>query len=275
MNELQQNEFEILKYFKDFSEENNIEYTLYSGTLLGAIRHGGFIPWDDDIDVGLLRSDFDKFERRFIDSDYASDGYIYQSRRIYPYNIQPFSKIRNKKMNIKERMPETQKGNYGPWIDVFPFDNIPNDPQKRLEQYEKVTYYNNILKKIMFFQVIPENKGVKRKVKKVLQKINDKIYPLYFFVPYLYKKRDEYMTMYNDMDTTHVADLSYLYYENFEDYSKQFFKKSDLKDITTTKFETEHFNIPKNYDEILNQMYGDYMTMPPESERKKHKIEEI
>lgn len=275
MNELQQNEFEILKYFSEFSKKHDIKYSLYAGTLLGAIRHSGFIPWDDDIDVSLLRKDFEKFEKKFIKSDYILDGYIYQSRKVYPYNVQPFSKIRNKKMNIKERMPETQKGNYGPWIDLFPIDNVPDDLQKRREQYEKVTYYNNIIKKIMFFQVIPENKGIKRKIKMILQKINDKIYPLYFFMPYLYRKRDKYMTMYNDIETLHVANLSYLYYKNFDDYSKQVFLKKDLESVTTTRFESEYFYIPQNYDKILTQMYGDYMTFPPESERKKHNIEEV
>lgn len=275
MNELQQNEFETLKYFKEFAEKNNIDYTLYAGTLLGAVRHQGFIPWDDDVDVGLLREDFEKFEELFIKSDYESQGYIYMSRKLFPFNVQSFSKIRSKKMNIREKMPNTQKGNFGAWIDIFPFDNIPDDPKKRYIQYKKITFYNNIIKKIMLFQVVPENKGFKRKIKKILQKINDTIYPFYFFMHILYNRRDKYMKMYNNEDTTHVGDLTYYYYKDYKDYSRQFFKKKDLKDTTIGQFETEKFNIPKNYDEILTQMYDEYMVLPPESERKKHKIEQV
>lgn len=275
MNELQKNEFKILKYFKKIAEENDINYFLYAGTLLGSIRHQGFIPWDDDIDIGMLRKDFEKFEEFFINSDYEMDGYLYMSRKLYPFNAQPFSKIRSKNMNIRERMPATQKGNFGPWIDIFPFDNIPNDSKKRREQYNKVTFYNNIIKKIMLFQVVPENKGLKRRFKEVLQKINDKIYPLYFFMPYLYKKRNKYMTMYNDVETSHVADLSFLYYKDYEDYSRHIFKKEYLEDLTDGQFETEFFKIPKKYDDILTIMYDEYMILPPDSERKTHNIEEV
>ena len=275
MNELQQKDFEILKYFKKIAEENDINYFLYAGTLLGSVRHQGFIPWDDDIDIGMLRKDFEKFEEFFINSDYEKAGYFYMSRKLYPFNAQPFSKIRSKNMNIRERMPATQKGNFGPWIDIFPFDNIPNDSKKRREQYNKVTFYNNIIKKIMLFQVVPENKGLKRRFKVVLQKINEKIYPLYFFMPYIYKKRNKYMTMYNDVETSHVADLSFLYYKDYEDYSRHIFKKEYLEDFTDGQFETEFFKIPKKYDEILTIMYDEYMILPPDSERKTHNIEEV
>src|SRR5699024_4027266 len=223
----------------------------------------------------MLRKDFEKFEDFFINSDYEKVGYFYMSRKLYPFNAQPFSKIRSKNMNIKERMPATQKGNFGPWIDIFPFDNIPNDSKKRREQYNKVTFYNNIIKKIMLFQVVPENKGLKRRFKEVLQKINDKIYPLYFFMPYLYKKRNKYMTMYNDVETSHVADLSFLYYKDYEDYSRHIFKKEYLEDLTDGQFETEFFKIPKKYDDILTIMYDEYMILPPDSERKTHNIEEV
>jgi len=275
VNELQQKDFEILKYFKKIAEENDINYFLYAGTLLGSVRHQGFIPWDDDIDIGMLRKDFEKFEEFFINSDYEKAGYFYMSRKLYPFNAQPFSKIRSKNMNIRERMPATQKGNFGPWIDIFPFDNIPNDSKKRREQYNKVTFYNNIIKKIMLFQVVPENKGLKRRFKVVLQKINEKIYPLYFFMPYIYKKRNKYMTMYNDVETSHVADLSFLYYKDYEDYSRHIFKKEYLEDFTDGQFETEFFKIPKKYDEILTIMYDEYMILPPDSERKTHNIEEV
>lgn len=275
MNELQKEDYEILKYFKKFVKKNKIDYFLYAGTLLGSVRHKGFIPWDDDIDVGMLRKDFDKFERKFIDSNYEADDLIYMSRKLYPFNIQPFSKIRSKKMKVKERMPATQKGNYGPWIDLFPFDNIPDDPKKRIEQYKKITFYNTILKKIMLFQVVPENKGIKRSIKTVIQKVNEKLYPLYFFIPYLYKKRDKYMTMYNNEDTSSVADLSFLYYEDYEDYCRHIFKKEYVTDLIEGQFETEKFKIPRNYNEILTIMYDDYMVLPPESERKTHNIEEI
>ena len=273
MNDLQKAEFNILKYFDQFTKKHNLDYFLYAGTLLGSIRHKGFIPWDDDIDVGMKRDEFEKFESLFLNSNYKEDGYIYQSRKVYPFQALPISKIRSKEIEMIERMPKTQKGNYGPWIDIFPFDNIPDDPKLRIDQYNKVNFYNNLIKKLLLIQVEPNDRGIKKTVKRIVQRMNEKLHPLYFFMPYLFKKRHEYMTMYNDIDTTHAADLSYMYYKDFGEYSKTFFTNKDIVNLTVGEFENEEFNIPVNYDIMLKMLYDDYMVLPEESERKIHKIE--
>ena len=103
--------------------------------------------------------------------------------------------------------------------------------------------------------------------------MNEKTTSFIFFVPYLFKKRHEYMTMYNDIDTTHAADLSYMYYKDFGEYSKTFFTNKDIVNLTVGEFENEEFNIPVNYDIMLKMLYDDYMVLPEESERKIHKIE--
>lgn len=275
MNELQQAEFNILKYFDQFAKEYDIPYFLYAGTLLGSIRHEGFIPWDDDIDVGILRDDFERFERLFIESRYKQDGYTYQTRKLFPFQALEISKIRSNELNMMERMPKTQKGNYGPWVDIFPFDNVPNDEKLRKQQYNKITFYNTLVKKFMLIQVEPEDKGIKKAIKKIIQWTNETFYPVYFFMPIVFKKRQEWMTKYNDMDTTHVASMGNMYYKSYEDYTKRMFKKENLRNLTTAKFEGSSFNVPVNYDRILSRHYGDYMTLPPKSERKKHKIEYV
>lgn len=180
MNDLQKAEFNILKYFDQFTKKHNLDYFLYAGTLLGSIRHKGFIPWDDDIDVGMKRDEFGKFESLFLNSNYKEDGYIYQSRKVYPFQALPISKIRSKEIEMIERMPKTQKGNYGPWIDIFPFDNIPDDPKLRIDQYNKVNFYNNLIKKLLLIQVEPNDRGIKKTVKRIVQRMNEKLHPLYF-----------------------------------------------------------------------------------------------
>src|SRR5699024_728551 len=95
----------------------------------------------------------------------------------------------------------------------------------------------------------------------------------YFFMPYLFRKGHEYMTMYNNIERTHAGDLSYMYYKDYEDYSKRFFKNYDLYNITIGEFENEGFIITVNYDNIIKTQYVHYMVLPKESERKRHKIE--
>lgn len=273
MNILQKEELEILKYFDNFTERNNLSYILYAGTLLGAVRHKGFIPWDDDIDVAMKREEYEKFEKLFINSDYREKGFNYQSRKIYPYQAIPFSKIRSKQINVIERVSKTQKGYYGPWIDIFPYDNIPDDPEKRLEQYKKVNFYNTILKKFLLIQIEPEDKGVKKIVKKIVRNINENLYRSYFFLEYVFRKREEWLKMYNDIETTHSADISYMYHKNYQEYSGTFIKNKDFKNLKKMDFEDRMFYVPKNYDEILTNLYGNYMKIPEKSERKEHKIE--
>ena len=273
MNELQEAELKILKYFDRFVRDYNIEYFLFAGTLLGCVRHKGFIPWDDDVDVGMKRSEFDRFEKEFLKSDYRKMGFSYQSRKVYPSQASSMSKIRSNEVNMKEKMPKTQKGNFGPWIDIFPYDNIPDDQDKREEQYKKINFYNNIIKKFLLIQVEPNDKGIKKILKKIIQMTNENVYEYYFFLPYLFKERDKWMRKYNHIETSHSADLSYMHYKNFEDYSSSIIKNKYLEDLVDREFEGEKFRVPVNTDEILTNLYGDYMKLPDESERKKHKIE--
>lgn len=273
VNALQEAELNILKYFDEFTKKHGINYTLYAGTLLGAVRHEGFIPWDDDIDVGMKRADFEEFEKRFIQSDYEKDGFIYQSQKVYPSQALSLSKIRSREIDMVERMPSTQKGNYGPWIDIFPFDQIPNDQEKRVEQYKKVSFYNELIKKFLLVQVEPADKGLKKFTKKIVQSSNENLHRAYFFLPYLFRKRHEWMTKYNGTETSHSADLAHMHYKSYEEYGTTIFNNDDLEDLTEGKFEDQYFPIPKNYDKILTTLYGNYMELPKKADRKQHKIE--
>ena len=273
MNRLQRADFEILKYYDQFTRKHQLKYFLYAGTLLGSIRHKGFIPWDDDVDVGMRRAEFEKFEKLFIKSNYEELGYIYQSRKIYSYQAFELSKIRSRELNMVERMPETQKGNFGPWIDIFPYDNVPDDLQKRKEQFKKVNFYNEIIKKFLLVQVEPADSGIKKITKKIIQRTNEKIHEYYFFMPYVFRERAKWMKKYNHIKTSHSADLSYMYHKDFEDYSRTILKNKDLENLVEGEFENKKFSIPANSDEILTSLYGDYMKIPKKSERKEHKIE--
>ena len=275
MNELQKADYDVLKYFDAFCRKEGIEYFLFAGTLLGAVRHGGFIPWDDDIDIAMKRSEFEKFETLFMKSDYQKDGYTYQSRKVHFYQVHDGAKVRSNALNITERMPSTQKGNFGPWLDIFPYDNIPDDPVERKELFKRLTFYNKWLKKFLMIQIEPTDKGVRRLVKGLVQWFNETFYLINPFIPYLLKKRLEWTTKYNEQATTHAADSTFLYYRTYEAYEASFMSHEEMSDLVDMKFENSMFRAQRDYDTILTRYYGDYMTIPDEADRKVHKIEEV
>lgn len=272
MKDLQKAELKILEYFIKFTEEKNINYFLYAGTLLGAIRHQGFIPWDDDVDVILKRDEFERFENLFINSNYKNDGLEYQSRKLDKYYANSFSKIRSRDINIYERISTTQNGYIGPWIDIFVYDNIPNDLKSRKEQFSKVSKYNKLISFFLLTSLNENDYGLKRYIKKIVQSINERFYHLYFFLPFLFMKRNKYQTMYNDKDTKQSADLGYMFYENFDDYAATFIDNMSLESYNITTFEDVQVKIPLNHHAVLTTLYGNYMEIPNEDERKVHRI---
>ena len=276
MTQDQKDMLDILKYFHNFAEKNNVPYTLFFGTLLGSVRHEGYIPWDDDIDVVIRRKDFEIFEDKFLKEDYDKQGYIYQSRRIYPFQALEISRIRNKTISVREEVSKTQEGNIGPWIDIFPYDNVPDDPKLIKEQFDKVTYYNRLIKLFLLVNVGDNDHGLRRVVKTIIQTINERFYKYYFFMPRIFRKRHEWMTKYNDIETNNSGELCYIYHKDYKAYLNSIFPNKKIEDVVLGKFEDEMFYIPREAKEILEKYYGPtYMELPPESERKTHTLTEI
>lgn len=274
MNSIQKSEYESLKFLKNFLEENNIDYFLYAGTLLGSVRHKGFIPWDDDIDIAMTRENFEIFEDLFLEADYSNHGYLYQTRRVFKYQAMCFSKLRNKDLQIKEALSTTQKGNVGSWLDIFPLDIIPVEEKKQKQIFKKLNRYNRILKYTLLLQVYEDNTGIKGKIKSMIQKTNEKYHHLYFFLPYVFKKRKQLMISTPKSSETIYADLSYMYYKDFDEFKKGFMKNEWVEDLIDGYFEGETFKIPRDFNSSLKRMYGDYMTLPKEEDRKTHNIQE-
>lgn len=270
MNKIQYEELEIMKYFHSFAEDNNIVYCLYAGTLLGAIRHKGFIPWDDDIDIALPREEFERFESLFKKSDYKNDGFFYQSSDTDKYYPAPFTKIRSNTMNVRENITNKHIYAKGPWIDLFPYDNVPDDEVLRREQYNKVAHYNKLLRFFLLAKTTDRDSGIKKMVKQFVISVNNLLTPVYFFVPYLIKKRNYYMTMYNNQETKCSGELCYLYFKNYEHYARTIMDNREFDNLELAPFETESFYIPKNFDVVLKDKFGEYMQLPPEDERKVH-----
>lgn len=130
LRQLQLTELEILRYFDSFCREHELKYYIVAGTLLGAVRHGGFIPWDDDIDVAMPREDFELFKALMRDAPH--DCYFYQCHDTEPNYVFGFSKLRLKGTAVCESYLENVEMEKGIYIDIFPLDPCPDGAKGRL-----------------------------------------------------------------------------------------------------------------------------------------------
>lgn len=261
-------DMEIVKNVIDICEKNNLEYFMLGGTMLGAIRHKGFIPWDDDIDLGLPRKDYEKF-LEIAPRQLANNLKIvnYKTDPNYHYYITRILDMDTKV--IEERIENEEEKYTNASIDIFPLDGTPN---------------NNILRKIYFFRVLyhralmslcyKDSIDKKRKRSKkekillwVMMKLPiDKITTAYKQkekIDKLLKKQDFYNSKY-------VGNIMGAY------RTKEIVPKGFYGNGKTYQFEDIKMNGLELYDEYLKYTYGDYMKLPPEDKRKTHfKIIEI
>ena len=130
LRQLQLTELEILKFFDNLCRENELKYYIVAGTLLGAVRHGGFIPWDDDIDVAMPRADFEQLKNIMCSRHH--DCYFYQCNDTEPNYVFGFSKIRLKGTAVCESYLESVDMEKGVYIDIFPLDPCPDGTAGKL-----------------------------------------------------------------------------------------------------------------------------------------------
>ena len=253
--EQKQLELGMLVYIKEICEQHNISYSLCGGSLIGAIRHKGFIPWDDDIDIFLTRDNYN----HLINVLKSETRYKLYTPGVTPHYIYGFSKLINPQtimyndQEIKLDMPEM-----GVFIDIFPIDSIPEGKEtlmfKKARQYtrraiasSKVGYYYSstpwkmYIKRILYY---PEHLICRRKQ-----------------AEYWMKQLEQMVQQYNNQETKYCGSI-YSKYGEKEIFPQGFFDKT-----TTAVFENIIFSVIKNYDVYLKTMYGDYMELPPEKER--------
>ncbi len=254
MNTLQQIEFDILKELDNICKTNGIKYYLAYGTALGAVRHKGFIPWDDDIDVVMLRDDYDKFCK--LAPEEIPDDLFFQtvySNIEYPFS---FAKLRKKNTAYVEEGQQQLKIQQGIFIDIFPLDYIPNKKNKQVVQ----RIYAEML-----WILMARNRG-KTGLKKIFVNLlnlgctTDKAY--------LDKiaRLEKHIKCPDKERSTKVALMTY---GGRAKYAKQYFDISGFGTVYMD-FEGQQFPVMSGYDEFLKISYGDYMCIPPKEKRVQH-----
>ena len=258
LKKLHEVQVEILKDIDKFCQEHNITYFLIAGTLLGAIRHKGFIPWDDDIDIGMLRSDYEKFIKTY-PSD-KNNKYFVQTLETDPNYWHSYAKIRKKNTFMNEAKIASLNLNKEIFVDLFPFDNVKDGG------YDKIKYRANIIK------VIRESIYVKRKIITLRDcriKLLSAIF-LIFPVKTLYKFQKKLMMKYDKIETTNVA----CYIGEYQTRN-EYLKKDVFLPVKKQEFAGEMFNAINKPEVYLEQIYGDYMKLPPKEKRVAHGVLEI
>ncbi len=269
MNNLQKEELSILLEFHRICEKHNLVYSLSSGTLLGAIRHKGFIPWDDDVDVVMLRDDYEKFCD--VSKHELKDPFFLQTYETEKYHFAPFAKIRSSKITVVEKSTSHVKINHGAWIDVFPADNVPSDLMKQKQQYNTGKKYTQNIERFLYTYGSKNDSFIKRQIKNIIRVLNICTYRINPYLPYAYNKREKVIKQYNDSQTSLVGLLTFS--SDFENHLRNTIRKSDFDDIILTEFEGKEFCCCKNYHDQLSKLYGDYMIVPDEKDRVTHNIE--
>ena len=254
---------EIAKEIKRVCDENDIRYFLDSGTLLGAVRHKGFIPWDDDFDIGMMREDYDRFCK--IAPLKLDSKYFLQTWENDEQFAIPFAKVRKKNTVYLENKASASLQN-GFYVDIFPYDNAPDSINEKNQLMKKLANIERVILMKCHYQ--PWNEGTTFNVRKRLGYIP---YQMISLVNTKEKLINKYMRLVKSVKST--GEEIYLQYGS----AKGFFqKKCFFGDGVDLPFEDTVFRCPSDSDGYLKMQYGDYMKLPPVDQREnRHQILEI
>lgn len=246
-------ELEMLVEVDRICRKNGIKYSLDGGTMLGAVRHKGFIPWDDDADVIFSRHEYAKFYSA-CKKDLDTERFFLQEYRTDPNYRWGYAKMRRKGTEFVRTNQEHMKYVTGICIDIFPEDNVPDGFLQRRIYYG----INYCIRKILYSELgmVTEKKAWKRIMYRLLYKIPRNL---------LFRIRNTMATHYNKKTTELIA---HTMYPNPGPTCKYGMPATSLADFEQMEFEGMMFSVSKDWDNFLRLSYGDYMTLPPEEKRK-------
>ncbi len=257
--ELKEIQLGILQEIHNFCVDNNLTYYLWGGSLLGAIRHSGYIPWDDDIDIAMPRKDYEFFYKNFNCEHYGV--YTCESNENYIYvHGKAFDKRTLKYENLYYKNIE-----FGVDVDIFAIDNISCDKygllQKDIKQRKK------LINKLFFtLSSFIKTESIIRNIKRFVQ---------YHIVSFGRKfgafKTNKFAVKINKSAQKFDGEnCNYMLYADANIYKPLLIEKSWVEKLVLHKFEENEFFIPQGFDELLTACYGDYMILPPKEKQVTH-----
>ncbi|WP_296804219.1 phosphorylcholine transferase LicD [uncultured Methanobrevibacter sp.] len=258
---LQKVQLMILKDFIKICEENKINYFVYGGTLLGTIRHEGFIPWDDDIDVIMFRKDFEKFNKIMTNKPNKKYNFFnVLNEETYHYT---FARLFLKNTLYEEDWNNQVNYTQNIYIDIFILDNVPNNSIKRFIH----KWSSFILNQLTMYSLIKFDNT--SKLKKIVQNAIYYILKILPISPNSIKlKCVKTFSKYVNEECDQVCDFPAI-------CQMPIYNKKDWLPLKKAKFENINVNVPNNPDSILTRIYGNYMELPPKEKRFRYAPEKI
>ena len=261
LRKLQIIQLRLLLEVKRICDRHNISYCLIGGTLIGAVRHKGFIPWDDDIDVGMPRADYDKF--REVCNDELPPSLYLRDASTSPDDYFLFTKLCLKNTaNVGFGEPTS----YGINIDIFPMDNIPSNSFTQFCQMKLQMLLSYLVwSKANTIHDICDNSAYPKLL----------TYPLLFLGKIIPKRllislSEVNLRRYQHKDTEYIVNLLTRY-----NPKNEIIKSSEFRDTIFVDYEEFQFPVPASYHTWLTNVYGDYMTPPPVEKRMGHSITSV
>ena len=255
LNKLHEIQIELLDEVVKICKKNNLHYFLIGGTLLGAVRHQGFIPWDDDLDIAMPREDYEKFLNvalNHLDSKYFVDNF--NTNKSYYLN---FTKIRKKNTLFVQNFEEYYNGPKEIWIDIFPLDNLKKEKGifqdmriKVIKCLRSIAHYR------MGFFLGNKKICIKKFVGTIFKPISSSS---------MMKIADNLMKKGYKKDSKYFINIASQY-----NFHKQTISKTKFFPIKMLQFEGKEYFVPNDYDYVLKRIYNDYMVLPPLEKRITH-----
>ena len=257
LRELQLCELDILKAIKNVCSENGIRFFLAPGTLLGAVRHQGFIPWDDDIDIEMPYDDYLRFQE--IAQKELGAGYFVQDTEADPYYHFPYLRVQKRNTTLAREWEKMLPGNHRVWVDIFPLVPLGSQKDFRLKRLiiriatflrmdsayfnASEKWYRERTNPLQFYLV----KAARLLPESIRWKVERSLLRRFVFGN-------------ADADT---PDVTFVWTTVTRRLPRRIYEKPDAQ----LQFEDDMYPVPKGYDEYLRIMYKDYMKYPPEGKR--------
>ncbi len=243
---LQRRLLEMLIEFQDFTQEHGLEFFLVGGSALGACRHEGFIPWDDDVDIAMMRSDFEIMEQLMQERGNRISEMLYSPVEQHLMPDAPIGYLYDA-THLEKGFANTAK------IDIHPIDGVPESGfSRKLQKIVSLLYY------LSEYRLPVKNKG---KAIRLVSKVILRLTPGFLFDFYM-RTGKKFLTRWDDRTSRNICSLF-----GVAGYEREIMPRSYLMPLQEMRFEQHLFLVPGDIDPYLNRLYGNYREMPPAAER--------